>query len=59
MLYNEERLPMSLGNLCPATVHAEKSKPEQLWKNYYQKNSSIVNTFQDREEAVKLFQDND
>lgn len=59
MIYNEERPHMSLGNRSPSSVHAQKSKPEQLWRNYYQKNSSIVNTFQDREEAVKLFQDND
>ncbi len=56
-LYNEERPHMSLGNLPPNTIHDEKAKPEQLWRNYYQKNSTIVNPFQDNDAAVNLLQD--
>lgn len=46
-LYNEERPHMSIGNFTPNQVHQEIKKPEQLWKNYYHKNSTIVNPTQD------------
>ncbi|TDS06817.1 IS3 family transposase [Sphingobacterium paludis] len=59
MLYNEERPHMSLGNLTSSKIHTQKLKPEKLWRNYYQKNGSIVNAFQDNEEVVKQYQDND
>lgn len=43
-LYNKERPHMSLGNLTPNQIHVSKNtpKPEKLWKNYYQKNPTIV-----------------
>ena len=37
LLYYEERQHMSLGNRSPTLVQAQKSKPEQPWRNYYQK----------------------
>ena len=44
-LYNNQRPHMSLGNLTPNQIHLSKntSKPEKLWKNYYQKQPTIVN----------------
>jgi len=57
MLYNQERPHMSLGNETPDTIHNEKAIPKQLWKNYYQKNSIIVNPSQDYDTAVNLLQD--
>lgn len=57
MLYNQERPHMSLGNETPDTIHNQKAIPKQLWKNYYQKNSNIVNPSQDYDTAVNLLQD--
>ncbi|WP_316822891.1 IS3 family transposase [Pedobacter gandavensis] len=51
-LYNDERPHMSIGNLTPNQVHENKGKPEQLWKNYYKKSSTIVNPIQDHSAAV-------
>lgn len=48
-LYNSERPHMSIGNLTPNHVH-QSNKPietEKLWKNYYQKQPTIVNQLQD------------
>jgi putative transposase len=44
-LYNNERPHMSIGNLTPNQIHqSNKSiKTEKLWKNYYQKQPTIVN----------------
>lgn len=56
-LYNEERPHMSVGNLTPESVHKGNTVPEQLWKNYYHKNSTIVNPIQDYDAAVNLLQD--
>lgn len=56
-LYNEERPHMSIGNLAPDQVHQGNRKPAQLWKNYYHKNSTIVNPIQDDDAAVNLLQD--
>lgn len=58
-LYNEERPHMSLGNFTPAEIHQSKQtiKPEKLWKNYYQKKTTIVNLFQDEEVVVNPLQD--
>ncbi|MET4141466.1 IS3 family transposase [Pedobacter sp. UYP1] len=56
-LYNEERPHMSIGNLTPELVHHGNAKPPQLWKNYYHKNSTIVNPIQDYDTAVNLLQD--
>lgn len=42
-LYNEERPHMSVGNLTPERVHQGKVIAQQLWKNYYHKNSTLVN----------------
>lgn len=46
-LYNEERPHMSIGNHYPSIVHEQKIQTEKLWKNYYKKNPSIVNQYQD------------
>jgi putative transposase len=46
-LYNEQRPHFSIGLLTPQSVHANNLKPEKLWKNYYHKNSNIVNLSQD------------
>lgn len=47
--YNNERPHMSIGNLKPNQVHQSNKnfKIEKLWKNYYQKNTTIVNQSQD------------
>ena len=44
-LYNNERPHMSIGNLKPNQVHHSNKNftTEKLWKNYYQKNTTIVN----------------
>ena len=46
-LYNKERPHNSIGNHFPSQVHEKKLKTEKLWKNYYKKNNTIVNLFQD------------
>ena len=46
-LYNEDRPHMSIGNLYPSQVHEQKIQTERLWKNYYKKNPTIVNQYQD------------
>ena len=46
-LYNEDRPHMSIGNLYPVVVHEQKIQTERLWKNYYKKNPTIVNQYQD------------
>ena len=46
-LYNNERQHQSIGFLTPNQVHASNIKTEKLWKNYYQKNTIIVNQLQD------------
>ena len=48
-LYNNERPHMSIGNLTPNQIHKSNNniKPEKLWKNYYQKNPTIVNQLKD------------
>lgn len=56
-LYNEERSHMSLGNLTPQLFHKQNGKPARLWRNYYQKNSNIVNEFQDYDTVENLLQD--
>ncbi|WP_113652758.1 IS3 family transposase [Pedobacter namyangjuensis] len=56
-LYNEERPHMSIGNLTPEVVHRGNTTPTQLWKNYYNKNSTIVNPYQEYDAAVNLLQD--
>jgi putative transposase len=44
-LYNNERPHMSIGNLTPNQIHQTTNliKTEKLWKNYYQKKTTIVN----------------
>jgi transposase InsO family protein len=44
-LYNNERPHMSIGNLTPNQIHQSNNsiKAEKLWKNYYQKQTTIVN----------------
>lgn len=56
-LYNEQRPHLSIGMLCPQTVHQNNLKTEKLWKNYYDKNRKIVNVYQDINQPVNLFQD--
>lgn len=46
-LYNNERPHQSIGFLTPNQVHKKNIKTEKLWKNYYQKNTIIVNQLQD------------
>lgn len=48
-LYNNERPHMSIGYLKPNQVHHSNKNftTEKLWKNYYQKNTTIVNQSQD------------
>lgn len=48
-LYNNERPHMSIGNLTPNHIHHSKTtiNPEKLWKNYYKKQHTIVNSVQD------------
>ena len=46
-LYNNERPHQSIGYLTPNNVHQNNIKTEKLWKNYYQKNTIIVNQLQD------------
>mgnify|MGYP003575458153 CR=1 FL=1 len=56
-LYNEDRPHLSIGLLTPQLVHDRNLKTEKLWKNYYQKNTNIVNPLQDNNEPVNLYQD--
>jgi len=42
-LYNKERPHRSNGNLTPNQIHTTNLKTEKLWKNYYRKNTNIVN----------------
>ena len=48
-LYNTERPHMSIGNLTPNHIHHSKKiiKTEKLWKNYYRKQTTFVNSLQD------------
>jgi len=46
-LYNEDRPHMSIGNLYPSKIKKKKIPTERLWKNYYRKNPTIVNQYQD------------
>jgi transposase InsO family protein len=48
-LYNSERPHMSIGNLTPNQIHhsVKPIKTEKLWKNYYRKQTTFVNQFQD------------
>jgi transposase InsO family protein len=51
-LYNEDRPHLSIGLLTPEAVHAKKLTTEKLWKNYYDKNRTIVNPLQDNKQPV-------
>jgi hypothetical protein len=48
-LYNSERPHMSISNFTPNSIHHSKTniKTERLWKNYYRKQTTIVNLIQD------------
>ena len=48
-LYNNERPHMSIGNLTPNHIHQsiEPIQAERLWKNYYRKQTTLVNPLQD------------
>lgn len=56
-LYNEHRPHFSISLLTPQLVHDKNLKTEKRWKNYYQKNTNIVNPLQDSNEPVNLYQD--
>jgi transposase InsO family protein len=51
-LYNEQRPHLSIGLLTPEQVHNTNLKTEKLWKNYYHKNTTIVNPIQDYKTPV-------
>ena len=51
-LYNEQRPHFSIGLLTPELVHSKNLVTEKLWKNYYDKNSKIVNPLQDNTQPV-------
>ncbi len=51
-LYNKYRPHFSIGLLTPQCVHDKSLSPEKLWKNYYIKNTNIVNVSQDNIEPV-------
>lgn len=55
--YNNERPHLSIGLLTPQHVHSKELHVEKLWKNYYVKNTKIVNTFQDNKNPVNQLQD--
>ena len=48
-LYNNERPHMSISNFTPNIIHHSTTKieTERLWKNYYRKQTTIVNPIQD------------
>ena len=46
-LYNQHRPHFSIGLLTPQIVHSNNIETEKLWKNYYYKNTKIVNPLQD------------
>ena len=46
-LYNDQRPHMSISNMKPSEVHQTNQKTDKLWKNYYVKNSTLVNQLQD------------
>ena len=48
-LYNSERPHMSISNFTPNHIHHSNKpiKTEKLWKNYYRKQTTFVNQFQD------------
>lgn len=51
-LYNEHRPHFSIGLLTPELVHSKNISTEKLWKNYYNKNTKIVNQLQDYKQPV-------
>lgn len=53
-LYNEQRPHFSIGLLTPQMVHSKNLGTEKLWKNYYDKNSKIVNPLQDNKQLVNV-----
>lgn len=54
-LYNEQRPHFSIGLLTPELVHSKNLTTEKLWKNYYDKNTKIVNPLQDYKQPVNFF----
>ena len=56
-LYNDDRPHMSIGNLTPSEVHKKNLKTERLWKSYFPKRRSDVNSFQDYNQTVNEYQD--
>lgn len=48
-LYNNERPHMSISNFTPNIIHHSKTKikTKRLWKNYYRKQTTFVNSIQD------------
>jgi len=56
-LYNNERPHLSIGLLTPQMVHSKELLVEKLWKNYYIKNTKIVNPFQENKNPVNQLKD--
>ncbi|TCO19819.1 integrase-like protein, partial [Pedobacter psychrotolerans] len=56
-LYNNERPHLSIGLLTPQMVHSKELHVEKLWKNYYIKNTKIVNPFQENKNPVNQLKD--
>ena len=48
----EDRPHFSVGLVTPELVHSKNLITEKLWKNYYQRNRTIVNPIQDNEQPV-------
>lgn len=53
-LYNEHRPHFSIGLLTPELVHSKGIQTGKLWKNYYHKNTTIVNPVQDYKTTVNI-----
>jgi transposase InsO family protein len=51
-LYNQHRPHFSIALLTPDLVHKKGLRTEKLWKNYYHKNTNIVNVSQDIVQTV-------
>lgn len=46
-LYNNHRPHLSCNMLTPEEIHEQRQQPKRLWKNYYKKRITIVNSLQD------------
>lgn len=46
-LYNKHRPHLSCNMLTPEQIHHQHHQPKRLWKNYYKKKTTLVNSLQD------------